>query len=137
MQRERRLAAPRSATRIARDLHDSAAHAINVILVQAGAARLLQQQRPRRASRGRCHDRERRARDDRRDRPADPRPTADDDLQHIHGTVEPPAGLAALGTLAERYRAAGQAVELHLSGRSPPAGARPSTRPPTGSCRSR
>src|SRR3954452_21455651 len=39
--RERDLAVARERTRIARDLHDSAGHAINVILVQAGAARLL------------------------------------------------------------------------------------------------
>jgi signal transduction histidine kinase len=43
-ERERRLAAAEERTRIARDLHDSAGHAINVILVQAGAARLLQEQ---------------------------------------------------------------------------------------------
>jgi signal transduction histidine kinase len=40
-ERERRLAAAEERTRIARELHDSAGHAINVILVQAGAARLL------------------------------------------------------------------------------------------------
>ncbi|HSP74138.1 MAG TPA: histidine kinase dimerization/phosphoacceptor domain-containing protein, partial [Gaiellaceae bacterium] len=45
-ERERRLAAAEERTRIARDLHDSAAHAINVILVQAGAARLLQHRDP-------------------------------------------------------------------------------------------
>jgi signal transduction histidine kinase len=44
--RERRLAAAEERTRIARELHDSAGHAINVILVQAGAARLLQEQDP-------------------------------------------------------------------------------------------
>ena len=48
-ERERRLAAAEERTRIARDLHDSAGHAINVILVQAGAARLLQEQDPTRA----------------------------------------------------------------------------------------
>ena len=47
-ERERRLAAAEERTRIARDLHDSAGHAINVILVQAGAARLLQEQDPTR-----------------------------------------------------------------------------------------
>src|SRR5919108_6440715 len=45
-ERERRLAAAEERTRIARDLHDSAGHAINVILVQAGAARLLHERDP-------------------------------------------------------------------------------------------
>ena len=41
-ERDRRLAVAEERARIARDLHDSAAHSINVIAVQAGAARLLQ-----------------------------------------------------------------------------------------------
>ncbi len=45
-ERERRLAVAEERTRIARELHDSAGHAINVILVQAGAARLLQERDP-------------------------------------------------------------------------------------------
>jgi signal transduction histidine kinase len=48
-ERERRLAAAEERTRIARDLHDSAGHAINVILVEAGAARLLRDRDPERA----------------------------------------------------------------------------------------
>src|SRR5262249_48517847 len=48
-ERERRLVAAEERTRIARDLHDSAGHAINVILVQAGAARLLQERHPTRS----------------------------------------------------------------------------------------
>src|SRR5918992_4204514 len=48
-ERERRLAAAEERNRIARDLHDSAGHAINVILVQAGAARLLGERDPARA----------------------------------------------------------------------------------------
>lgn len=43
---ERRLAAAEERARIARELHDSAGHAINTILVQAGAARLLHQRDP-------------------------------------------------------------------------------------------
>ena len=39
-ERERRLAAAEERARIARDLHDSAGHAINVILVHAGLGRL-------------------------------------------------------------------------------------------------
>jgi signal transduction histidine kinase len=48
-ERERRLAAAEERARIARDLHDSAGHAINVIAVHAGAARLLHEQDPKRA----------------------------------------------------------------------------------------
>jgi signal transduction histidine kinase len=45
-ERERRLAAAEERTLIARELHDSAGHAMNVILVQAGAARLLHERDP-------------------------------------------------------------------------------------------
>jgi signal transduction histidine kinase len=48
-ERERRLSIAEERTRIARDLHDSAGHAINVILVQAGAARLLRERDPARS----------------------------------------------------------------------------------------
>ena len=50
-QRERLLAAAEERARIARDLHDSAGHAINVIAVRAGAARLGYQEDPDRALR--------------------------------------------------------------------------------------
>ncbi|MFE9658112.1 sensor histidine kinase [Micromonospora sp. NPDC006431] len=50
-ERERRLAVAEERTRIARELHDSAGHAINVILVQAGAARLLHERDPDRSKR--------------------------------------------------------------------------------------
>src|SRR5687767_10349779 len=45
-ERERRLAAAEEGTRIARDLHASAGHAINVVLVHAGAARLHAEKGP-------------------------------------------------------------------------------------------
>ncbi|MBV9803379.1 MAG: hypothetical protein JO130_09325 [Solirubrobacterales bacterium] len=48
-EQDRRLAVAEERTRIARDLHDSAAHAINVIAVQAGAARLWQEHDPARS----------------------------------------------------------------------------------------
>jgi len=48
-ERERLLAAAEERARIARDLHDAAGHAINVIAVQAGAARLRHDQDPDRS----------------------------------------------------------------------------------------
>ena len=45
-ERERRLAAAEERSRIARDLHDSAGHAINVILVHAGLGRLRSGKEP-------------------------------------------------------------------------------------------
>src|SRR4051812_27089366 len=46
---EQRLAVAEERTRIARELHDSAGHAINSILIQAGAARLVQDSQPERS----------------------------------------------------------------------------------------
>jgi signal transduction histidine kinase len=115
--RERRLAIAEERNRIARDLHDSAAHAINVILVQAGAARLLQQRDPG-AVRGALTTIEEVARE-----------TIGEIDQLIRGlredgtrseqekAVEPPIGLAALETLAERHRAAGLTVDIRVDGR--------------------
>jgi len=48
-EREERLSIAEERTRIARELHDSAGHAINTILVQAGAARLLRDRDPERS----------------------------------------------------------------------------------------
>jgi signal transduction histidine kinase len=116
--RERRLAVAEERTRIARDLHDSAAHAINVILVQAGAARLLQERDPEtaRAALSTIEDvaRETIGEIDQlirglREAPADG--------QH---EVEPPTGLAAIGMLAERHRATGLAVEVRIAGQPRP-----------------
>jgi signal transduction histidine kinase len=45
-EREQQLRIADERTRIARDLHDSAGHAINNVLVQAGAARLLHERDP-------------------------------------------------------------------------------------------
>jgi signal transduction histidine kinase len=50
-EREHRLQIAEERTRIARDLHDSAGHAINNVLVQAGAARLLHRRDPERSLR--------------------------------------------------------------------------------------
>jgi signal transduction histidine kinase len=110
--RERRLAAAEERTRIARDLHDSAAHAINVILVQAGAARLLQERDPR-AAQAALSTIEDVARE------------TIGEIDHLvrglredNGSlVEPPAGLAALHTLVERHRVAGLHVDVRVHGR--------------------
>jgi signal transduction histidine kinase len=48
-ERERRLALAEERATIARDLHDSAGHAINVIAVRAGAARMRHDQDPERS----------------------------------------------------------------------------------------
>jgi signal transduction histidine kinase len=116
-ERERRLAAAEERTRIARDLHDSAAHAINVILVQAGAARLLQERDPK-ASRAALTTIEEVARE-----------TIGEIDTLVSGLrenrtdgdgVEPPTGLAALDTLVERHRIGGLEVDVHRSGRGQP-----------------
>ena len=110
-ERERRLAAAEERTRVARDLHDSAGHAINVILVQAGAARLLQDQDPER-SRAALETIEEVARETLGE--IDQLVTAlrEDDGER----VEPPPGLAAVDTLAERHRSAGLDVSVQEHG---------------------
>jgi signal transduction histidine kinase len=115
-ERERRLAAAEERTRIARDLHDSAGHAINVILVQAGAARLLAQQDPGR-SQAALETIDEVARETLAEIDRLVRALRDDDLEdESNGRVEPPLGLAALETLAERHRLAGLAVSVQIRG---------------------
>ena len=112
-ERERRLAAAEERTRIARDLHDSAAHAINVILVQAGAARLLQHDDPAAVQTALATIEE------------VARETVTEIDQLVGALredgradgVEPPTGLAALETLLERHRSAGLAVDARVAGR--------------------
>jgi signal transduction histidine kinase len=115
-ERERRLAAAEERTRIARDLHDSAGHAINVILVQAGAARLLQ---------GQDLDRSREALETIEEVARETLGEIDrlvaalrvDDLREgSNGPVEPPPGLAAVETLAARHRSAGLSVRVRERG---------------------
>lgn len=102
-QRERLLAAAEERARIARDLHDSAGHAINVIAVHAGAARLRHPDDPDRSLQAleAIEDLARR--------------TAED-IDRIVGAlrepgtvdaVEVPPGLASLDTLLAQHTAAG------------------------------
>jgi signal transduction histidine kinase len=115
-ERERRLASAEERTRIARDLHDSAGHAVNVILVQAGAARLLLERDPAR-SRAALETIEDVARETLVE--IDQLVRALRDPAGTDG-VEPPAGLAALGTLVERSRAGGLDVEVAVEGERRP-----------------
>ena len=114
-ERERRLAAAEERTRIARDLHDSAGHAINVILVQAGAARLLREQDPER-SQAALETIEDVARETLGEIDQLVRALREGDSDG----VEAPPGLAALPTLAELHRSAGLAVSLHERGQRRP-----------------
>jgi len=113
-ERERRLAAAEERTRIAGDLHDSAGHAINVIMVQAGAARLNKDRDPE-ATRAALMAIEDVARE-----------TVGEIDQMVRalradgdGGTEP-IGLAAAEGLVERHRAAGLEVELSVDGESRP-----------------
>jgi signal transduction histidine kinase len=125
--RERQLATAEERARIARDLHDSAGHAISVIAVRAGAARLRHAQDPDRSLQA-LEAIEELARQ-----------TAAD-IDHIvgtlrttaggrpgsgcgsepYGTVEAPFGLASLDTLVARHAAAGLEVAVEASGTARP-----------------
>lgn len=116
-ERERRLAAAEQRMRIARDLHDSAGHAINVILVHAGLGRLHAENEPAREAFATIEDvaRETVGEIDQLVRV----------LREDSGDgVEPPPGMAALDALVDRHRAAGLDVSTTYRGarRSLPAG---------------
>jgi signal transduction histidine kinase len=117
--RERRLAVAEERNRIARDLHDSAAHSINVILVQAGAARLLQERDPE-AARVALTTIEEVARETIGEIDQLIRGLREDGAPRHDEAIEPPAGLAALETLAERHRAAGLPVAIRFKGQRRP-----------------
>jgi signal transduction histidine kinase len=118
-ERERLLAIAEERARIARDLHDSAGHAISVIAVRAGAARLRHHQDPSRslvaleAIEGLA------------------RQTAGEIDQLVGtlrdggsagGAVEAPPGLGSLDSLLDHHRAAGLQVALETSGTPRPLG---------------
>jgi signal transduction histidine kinase len=115
-ERERRLAAAEERTRIARDLHDSAGHAINVILVQAGAARLLAEKDPA-ASRAAIATIESLARETLTEIDGLVRALREDEDR-----VATPIGLAALDTLVKRHHDAGLNVEVVVNGARRPVG---------------
>lgn len=124
-ERDRQLAAAEERARIARDLHDAAGHAINVIGVQAGAARLLYEKDPAR-SQAALQTIEQLARQTAADIDAivgtlrgDPIDDEPDDRPRS-GRVEAPLGLASLDTLLVQRRTAGLHVTLNTTGRQRP-----------------
>jgi signal transduction histidine kinase len=116
-ERERRLAAAEERGRIARDLHDSAGHAINVILVHAGMGRLQTERDPKRA-REAFATIEEVARETVGDIDQMVRVLRED--ASLPGEVEPPAGLASVEGLVERHRAAGLDVTTSIHGERRP-----------------
>jgi signal transduction histidine kinase len=109
--RERRLAAAEERTRIARELHDSAGHAINVILVQAGAARLLHDRDPE-GSRRAISTIETLARATIGEIDQLVRALRDDDAPELPVATNP----SALDDLLERHRATGLAITTDVRG---------------------
>jgi signal transduction histidine kinase len=110
---EQDLAVAEERARIARELHDSAGHAINTILVQAGAARVLRERDPE-GSRVAIETIEEVARE------------TLGDIDRIVGLLReeseaaraPLPGVDQIPALAERVRAGGVAVELSDDGDS-------------------
>jgi signal transduction histidine kinase len=110
-ERERRLATAEERTRIARDLHDSAGHAINVILVHAGLGRLKTESDPE-GARQAFETIEEVARE------------TVGEIDQMVGVlrertgndVEPPPGVAAIDGLVARHRTAGLDVQATVSG---------------------
>jgi signal transduction histidine kinase len=119
-ERERRLAAAEQRMRIARDLHDSAGHAINVILVHAGLGRLKIESDPA-AARAAFETIEEVARETVGEIDQLVRVLREDargagETGEGGDGVEPPPGIAALDGLVERHRAAGLDVTTTYRG---------------------
>jgi len=119
-ERERLLAAATERARIARDLHDSAGHAISVIAVRAGAARLRHQQDPDRSLAALAAIEQL------------ARQTAAEIDQLVgtlregasaNGDLAAPPGLASLDSLITHHQAAGLEVTVDTSGAPRPLGA--------------
>lgn len=142
-ERERLLAVAEERARIARDLHDSAGHAISLIAVRAGAARLRHHDH---ANPGHSLDRSL-DRSHGHSREQHPSLQALHDIEELArhtvadidqivgtlrdgargddsptGAVEAPPGLASLDTLIARHTAAGLGVTLRTTGTARPLG---------------
>jgi len=118
-ERERLLIVAEERARIARDLHDSAGHAISVIAVRAGAARLRHQQDPDRSllALETIEELSRRTVEEIDQIVGSLREGGSD-----NGIVEAPPGLASLDTLIAHYAAAGIEVTFDTAGTRQPLG---------------
>ena len=112
-ERERRLAVAEERARIARDLHDSAGHAINVIALRAGTARLRHDQDPDR-SRAALAAIEEVARQTVGE--IDQLVGTLRERGGVNGGVVAPVGLASLQTLVAHHSAGGLDVAIVTSG---------------------
>jgi signal transduction histidine kinase len=119
--RERRLAVAEERARIARDLHDSAAHAINVIAVQAGAARLWHEEDPGR-SRAALETIEEVAHRTVAEIDQIVHQLRDHDGPAAGDRVEPSPGLAAFESLIAQHSSAGLPVRIETRGAPRPVG---------------
>jgi len=110
-ERERELAAAEERARIARELHDSAGHAINAILLQSEAARVLRDRDPERSEQA-LDTVQRVARET----------LADIDAlvgalrEQGPADVTPPPGIDDIERLVEQHRADGLAVTMTVDG---------------------
>jgi signal transduction histidine kinase len=119
-ERERRLAAAEERGRIARDLHDSAGHAMNVILVHAGLGRIKSADDPE-SAREAFATIEEVARESVGEIDQMVRVLREHAALPLGGNeVEPPPGLAAFDGLVEQHRAAGLRVTTEISGERRP-----------------
>jgi signal transduction histidine kinase len=110
-ERERRLAAAEERARIARDLHDAAGHAINVIAVRAGAARMRQDPERSQAALEAIEELARKTVGEIEQIVGTLR-----DRSSANGAVDAPPGLASLDTLVARHTAAGLDVRVASEG---------------------
>ena len=119
--------------RLARELHDSVGHALNVVVLHAGAAQRIIDKKPElaREALGSIETAGRQALGD---------------IERMLGILRAPdeevgcdvtPGMGQLETLCDQVREAGLPVELHRRGRARGRCRRASTSPPTASCRSR
>jgi signal transduction histidine kinase len=112
--RERRLAVADERARIARDLHDAAGHAINVIAVRAGAARMRHDPDRSQAALETIETLARKTVAE-----IDQIVGTLRDRSSANGAVAAPTGLASLETLVGRHAATGLNVHVTTTGEPP------------------